>query len=195
MEASDSFKSGELEKALQLYEQCAFLLKQTTDVQGVFTVLHEIAKVYETKNEYEKAIETLRKALEMAAEVGDKSEEAIASHRLGHVFYLKNEEEHAQECFNASMSQSADAGHHRCWALSRAMIGQIQIDRGMMHEGIGMMIDALVILTIDKAQEGQNLAEHIKSFGQRLGKEVLRKIALSRTDNKTVLKLLLRDRP
>lgn len=138
-------------------------------------------------------LQCLEDCLKLANQLDEGHDRAVALHRIGHVHYLKGDDAHAFEAFSKSMRQSADAKDYRGWALSRAMIGEIQSTQGDLTRGIGLLIEALNVLFEINADERHQLLEHIRTLGKKTERNSFERIVIANTDNRKILDELLHE--
>jgi len=112
---------GDVEQALEYYEQSLILRKQIGDSSGMAEGMNNVAQAYEYLGDVMKSFEYLEKSMEISESIGDMKQVALVSNNLS-VFYQKNHEapkalEQAQRALALYRSPEVNFAHGEVQAL------------------------------------------------------------------------------
>jgi tetratricopeptide (TPR) repeat protein len=123
-------QQGELERAVQHFDEAKTLFTQARDERGIAAALDDIGKVKWLRGEYEEALGCCREALGRRRQLGDLRSIALSLSNIGRVHHDSGEFKTALSCF------------HEALVLRRELDdkpGEIRSlwDLGRVHEALG----------------------------------------------------------
>ncbi|MEG4424610.1 MULTISPECIES: tetratricopeptide repeat protein [unclassified Microcoleus] len=175
-QGNEQLNSGELQKALETYQQVLEIRRKIGDRPGEGEVLHKIGVVYHRLSQYHQAVEFYQKALEVRRNLGDRTGEAATLHNLGDVYRLLGQYQQALEVLQQALAIRQEFN-------DRAGVGNTLNHLGAVYQQMGDYYRALEFyqkaLTIsreerDRAGEGHalvnlgiiygNLGEYVRAL-------------------------------
>ena len=164
-DAQVAIDGEQYEEARSALESLLPLLEQTGDRSGQIRVLDELGQVHELLGDLPSARFSFESALQRApADCGPTRLRLL--HRLAHA-WRPSDPARAQALFRQCADLADSLGDPRAAALSRAMIGQIEITSGDPAGGMTRLLAALVELPPD-APERSHLIEHAAYLSEQL---------------------------
>jgi tetratricopeptide (TPR) repeat protein len=90
---------GDLNRALELYEESLHIREQVGDLQGKGATLSMMSNVFWERKEYDQAETLMREAVEIAQKVGDAQGIAISTIKLGQLLQARGNIENAKKLY------------------------------------------------------------------------------------------------
>lgn len=171
--AQDAIASEQFEQARSALESLLPLLVQADDRPGQIRVLDELGQVHELLGDLANARRSYESALERLP-VDSGSTRVLLLHRLAHACRPSNPTR-SRVLFLECASLADALGDRRAAALSRAMVGQIDITSGDSEGGMTLLLTALVDLPPDAA-ERSHLIEHAAYLSEQLPRSVFQRL-------------------
>jgi tetratricopeptide (TPR) repeat protein len=127
---------GELEKALEYYEQALKLHEELGRKEGMAANYGNMGLVYWIKGELEKALEYYERALELDEELGRKEGMAIQFGNIGIVYQFKGELEKALEYYERALELDEELGRKEGIAIQLGNIGIVYKHKGELEKAL-----------------------------------------------------------
>jgi tetratricopeptide (TPR) repeat protein len=138
---------GELDKALNSFQDALKIAKEIGDRRGEATDLGNIGLIYRAKGELDKALKSLQDALKIAKEIGVRQGEASALNNIGLIYSDKGELDKALKYHQDSLKIHKEIGDRQGEASVLNNIGIIYSDKGELDKALKSLQDALFIVT------------------------------------------------
>jgi tetratricopeptide (TPR) repeat protein len=150
---------GQVEKAIEYYEQALVISKETGDRRGEGTHLGNLGSAYGDLGQVEKAIEYYEQALVISKETGDRRSEGTHLGNLGSAYSHIGQVEKAIEYYEQALVISEETGDRRGEGTHLGNLGSAYSDLGQVEKAIEYYEQALVISkeTGDRRGEGAHL--------------------------------------
>lgn len=130
-------RTGKLDEALNLYNECLAVRKSVDDKEGITAVLDNIGIVYKKQGDFDKALEILFNNLKLKEELGDEFSMSTSFNNIGNLYLKKGDHELALEYFNKSLELDRKYG-------DKSGVGSVLSNIGIVyyHEGnLALAID------------------------------------------------------
>ncbi|MBW2637871.1 MAG: tetratricopeptide repeat protein, partial [Deltaproteobacteria bacterium] len=162
---------GQVEKAIEYYEQALVISKEIGDRQGEGNHLGNLGNAYINLGQVEKAIEYYEQALVISKEIGDRQGEGIWLGNLGNAYRNLGQVEKAIEYHEQALVISKEIGDRRGEGKHLGNLGNAYGDIGQVEKAIESYEQALVISKEigDRRGEGKrlgNLGNTYRNLGQ-----------------------------
>jgi len=172
-DAQDAIANEQYEQARSGLESLVPLLEQAGDRLGQIRVLDELGQIHELLGDLASARRSYESAMQRLAADSD-STRVLLLHRLAHA--CRPSDPAQSRALFLECAALADAlGHRRAAALSRAMVGQIDITSGDGEGGMTRLLTALIDLPPD-APERTHLIEHAAYLSEQLPRSVFQRL-------------------
>lgn len=114
--------NGEMEPALQAYQQALYRYEQQHDRAAIAETLGEIGNLCQTLNRIEAAAVAYRRMADLCAQLGDGRGEEASRNKLAHVLIqLRQHDEARKELYRASECNLPESPTARNWAIRRGL--------------------------------------------------------------------------
>ena len=90
------YESGELDKALDIYNNTLKKAEELNNMDGISACLNDIATIYETNGNYKKALSFYKRSLKIREEFDNKKEIASTLSNIGTLYYVQGDYNNAQ---------------------------------------------------------------------------------------------------
>ena len=174
--AQDAIASEQYETARSALQSLLPLLEKACDLAGQVRLLDELGHVHELLGDLASARRSYESALQRLT-AGSRDARLRLLHRLAHAC-RPSDPAQSRALFLECAALADTLGDRRAAALSRAMIGQIDITSGEPDGGMARLLAALVELPID-APERTHLIEHAAYLGEQLTEGLFRQLLVS----------------
>ena len=153
------FNTGQLQEALQTFDQALSIFKAIGDREMKGTVLNNIGLVYRTLGQYPQALKYYEQALVIANEVGDKAGVGTTLGNIGEVYRNQGQYPQALKYYEQALSIAKDVGDKTGEGMVLNNIGTAYFNLGQYSQALQYYSLALIIdkKTGDKASEGITL--------------------------------------
>ena len=101
---------GNLEDALECYEQSLAIQQEIGDKSGEGTTLNNISQIYDARGDYETALRYLEQSLAIRQEIGDKSGEGRTLNNISQIFKARGDYETALRYLEQSLAIQQEIG-------------------------------------------------------------------------------------
>ncbi|HLM98400.1 MAG TPA: tetratricopeptide repeat protein [Bryobacteraceae bacterium] len=121
-------QQGDIERALDLLQECLEILDRIGDVQGKAPALHQMAGVIATQGDIERALQLWQQSLEIEERIGDVKGKAATLHQMAGVIATQGDIERALQLWQQSLEIEERIGdvlgkaatlHQMAWAIAR----------------------------------------------------------------------------
>ena len=136
---------GEVEKAIEYYEQVLVIAEKIEDRQSEGTALGSLGSAYSDQDEVEKAIRYYKQALGIAREIGDRQNEGAWLGNLGLIYYSLDEVEKAIEYHEQALMIVREIGGRLNEGVELGNLGLAYSDLGEVEKAIRYYKQALGI--------------------------------------------------
>ncbi|NET26163.1 tetratricopeptide repeat protein [Okeania sp. SIO1I7] len=148
--ATQQFQNGELESALETWQQVLEIRNQQGDRFHISSTLYSIATIYKQQYKYQQALEYYQQALEIRQQLGDQDLIAATLHNIGTVYYHLSQYPQALESLNQALVIRQQLGDRT--AISRTLneIAIIYDTQGRYSQSLEFYQEALKIAKQEK---------------------------------------------
>ncbi|MGD1804936.1 CHAT domain-containing protein [Dapis sp. BLCC M126] len=178
-QAKQQLENGELETALQTWQQLLDIHTQKGDRLNISITLYSIASIYQQLEQYEKALENYQQALEIRQQLGDtdrtsvplREQIAATLHSIGTVYYHLSQYPQALASLNKALKISRQLEDTAAISSTLNEIGVIYDRQGKYPKAIEFYEEALEMAK--KEKENVNFTEILSNLGlvnSRLGR-------------------------
>ena len=136
---------GEVERAIEHYEQALVISREIGDRRGEGADLGNLGQAYAALGEVERAIEHHEQALAISREIVDRRGEGSHLGNLGNAYAVLGEVERAIEHYEQALVISREIGDRRNEGISLGNLGQAYAILGEVERAIEHYEQALVI--------------------------------------------------
>jgi tetratricopeptide (TPR) repeat protein len=137
------YHSGELDKALEYYEEALKLEGELERKEGITKAYGNIGNVYIIRGELDKALEYYGKALKLNEELGRKKGLAADLGDIGIVYQIKGELDKALEYYEKALKLDEELGRKEGLAADLGNIGNVYQIRGELDKALEYYEEAL----------------------------------------------------
>ncbi len=146
---------GELNKALDYFQQALGIYREVVDKLGEADTLHDIGSIWKTRGELDTALDYYQKALPMQRIVGDKSGEATTLNDIGSIWSQRGESNKSLDYFQQASLIYLEIGNKLGEATTLNNIGGIWDTRGDLGQALDYYEQALSIHREVGAKSGE----------------------------------------
>lgn len=149
---------GNLDNALEHYEQSLAIMKEIGDKSGEGTTLNNISTIYRAHGDYETALKYLQQSLHITKEIGDKSGEGTTLNNISQIYDARGDYETALEYLRQSLTIMKEIGDRKglCATL---------FNMGLIHARNEAMDDAMdAWITVYKMAKQMDLAQGLDAL-------------------------------
>jgi tetratricopeptide (TPR) repeat protein len=154
---------GQVEKAIEYYEQALVITKEIGDRRGDGNHLGNLGLAYSLLGQVEKAIEYYEKALVIAKEIGDRQGEGNDLGNLGNAYSLLGQVEKAIEYYEKALVIAKEIGDRRGEGNRLGNLGNAYINLKRVEKAIEYYEQALVIAKEIGDRRGEGI--HLGNLG------------------------------
>ncbi len=151
--------SGELEDALEFYQQSLAIYQEIDNRAAEGTILSNISGVYQARGDYETALKYLEQSLDIYRKVGDRAGEGTTLNNISGVYQARGEYDTALKYLEQSLDIHREVGDRAGEGATLNNISQIYKARGDYDTALKYLEQSLVIRREigDRAGEGTTL--------------------------------------
>ncbi|MFX0062406.1 MAG: tetratricopeptide repeat protein [Candidatus Hermodarchaeota archaeon] len=154
---------GELEQALQYYQQSLALFEELGNKQDIAYSLNNIGKVYWHIGDFDRVLDYYQQSLALFEELGNKKDIAGSFHNIGVIYWRKGEFDKALEYYQRSLAIKEKYASKEDIALSFNNIGVIFWHKGDLDQALDYFEQSL---TIQKEfSEDRDIAACLNNIG------------------------------
>jgi CHAT domain-containing protein/tetratricopeptide (TPR) repeat protein len=137
------YNLGELQKALDYYNQALTPRRAAGDGVGEAKTLNNIGNVYSILGEQQKALDYYKQVLPLLRAVGNRAGEASTLNNIGIVYSALGEKRKALDHYNQALPLWRAVGDRAGEAMTLSNIGNVYWDLGVKQKALGYFNQAL----------------------------------------------------
>ncbi|GIV93361.1 MAG: hypothetical protein KatS3mg056_2070 [Chloroflexus sp.] len=134
---------GDLDQALELYQQSLDLTDRLGDVQGKAATLHQMANVFVTRGDLDQALELYQQSLDLFDRLGDVKGKAATLHAMAHVFVTRGDLDQALELYQQSLDLKDRLGDVQGKAATLHQMANVFVTRGDLDQALELYQQSL----------------------------------------------------
>ena len=134
---------GDLDRALQLYQESLQLLEQLGDKQGKAASLSNMAQVFLTRGDLDRALQLYQESLQLLEQLGDKQGKAASLHQMAQVFLTRGDLDRALQLYQESLQLLEQLGDKQGKAASLSNMAQVYLTRGDLDRALQLYQESL----------------------------------------------------
>jgi len=139
------YRLGDLDTALNIYNNVEYKFEKKGNNRGVAVVLHAIGVIHQVQGNYEEAMKKYNQSLKMKEELGDKGGIASTLHQLGMIHQKQGNYEEAVKKYNQALKIEEELGDKSGIASTLHQIGNVYQDQGNYEEAVKKYTQSLKI--------------------------------------------------
>jgi tetratricopeptide (TPR) repeat protein len=150
---------GNLDNALEHYEQCLAIQQEIGDKSGEGKTLNNISHIYYFRGDYDTALNYLKQSLAIQEEIGDKSGEGETLIHISHIYYCRGDYDTALTYMKQSLAIQEKIGDKSGKGKTLNNISHIYYFRGDYDTALNYLKQSLAIQQEigDKSGKGETL--------------------------------------
>ncbi len=121
---------GDLDQALEYYEQSLALYEESGNRQGIAAALNGLGSVFKQKGDLDRALDFYKRSLVLQEEIGDKLNIAKALNNIGLTYENQGELDRTMEYFQRSLTLLEESGQMYVFAVVLLNISILYYRRG-----------------------------------------------------------------
>ena len=138
--------NGDLDRALQLYEESLALKEQLGDKQGKAASLHQMAAVFLTRGDLDRALQLYEESTELSEQLGDKKGKAASLSNMAQVFLTRGDLDRALQLYEESLALLEQLGDKKGKAASLHQMAAVFLTRGDLDRALQLYEESLALL-------------------------------------------------
>ena len=138
-------QKGELNEALQLFEEAGQRLEALGDRRSRAVTLGDIARIKVSKGDVDEALTLHEEMLEVFASLGDRRERAVTLGDIARIKVDKGDVDEALKLHEEAMEVYASLGDRRSRAVTLGDIARIKVDKGDVDEALKLHEERLEV--------------------------------------------------
>jgi tetratricopeptide (TPR) repeat protein len=164
---------GDLDGAMQLYQQSLEIKERLGDLRGKAATLHQMANVLVTRGDLDGAMELYRQVLENVERLGDLKGKAATLHQMANVLVTRGDLDGAMRLYQQSLELEERLGDLKGKAITLGMMGQVLWAQGKHGEAIASLWSGLKLLRQLKIepQIQEAMASTLAGWREQMGAE------------------------
>jgi DNA-binding NtrC family response regulator/tetratricopeptide (TPR) repeat protein len=155
---------GELQPALDSFNELLDISQQIGFEQGERTALNELAGVYGLKGEFGEALAYYQLCLKANTKAGDARGRAISLYNIGWTLAAMGRWAEATQSFHRSIALCEERGLYNPLAAARMALGELSLKRSD-YENAALMFRAVVEEEQEKQNSGRMYREAVSNLG------------------------------
>lgn len=149
------WNNGQLDEALNYYQQALVVYRKTGDRWGEVKVLGNLGVIYQARGQLDEALKNYRQTLKIDREIGNKPGEANDLINLGNIYYSKNQLDEALKHYQPAIGICRKMGKELKESQLLSSLGVIYQAKGQLDEALKYQKEALTIDRKIKNQLGE----------------------------------------
>jgi DNA-binding NtrC family response regulator/tetratricopeptide (TPR) repeat protein len=155
---------GELQRALQCFEESLQLSRQTGFGEGEQSALNQLAGVHALQGETERALACYRQCLEVSVRTGDMHGRAIDLYNIGWTLESMGRWAEATERFHRTIALCEEHRFRDLLLAARMALGELSLKRSD-YDSAALRFSAVIEAEREARHSGQLLREAISNLG------------------------------
>ncbi|MFX0092154.1 MAG: tetratricopeptide repeat protein, partial [Candidatus Hodarchaeota archaeon] len=156
-------QKGELDLALQYYQQTLAVDQALDNKEGIATSLNNIGAIYRVKGDLDLALECLNQSLILREKIGNKQDIARSLNNIGNIYRQEGNMNLALEYYQQSLELFKELGNKQEIAGSFNNIGNVYREKGDIN--LALESHQLSLAEREKIGNEQEIAESLKNLG------------------------------
>ena len=199
--ATQQLENGELETALQTFQQLLDIQTQQSDRDSgtdfyrlnISSTLYSIATIYQQLQQYQEALEHYQQALAIRQQLGDRDQIAATLHSIGTVYYHLSQYPQALASLNQALKMRRQLGDTNAIGRTLNQIGVIYDRQGKYPKALEFYQEALEMAKKEKDSTNRNaILSNIGLVNSRLGRyeqaiDFYRQVLQNNPSNKAIV--------
>ena len=136
---------GQMEQAIELYQQSLAITKQIGNVQSQASTLHQMGDLYQTQGKMKQAIELYQQSLAITEQIGNVQGKATTLHQMAGIYANKGQVEQAINLYQQSLAITEQIGDVKMKSNILAGIAMIYANQGQVEQAIDLCQQSLAI--------------------------------------------------
>jgi predicted ATPase/DNA-binding XRE family transcriptional regulator len=133
-----AFGKGDLERAVELFEESLALYRESGDEGGAAIVMVQLGQIARTRGEHGRAVALSDEGLALSRKLDDRMGAAIALNTLGCVERQRGDAESAVTRHEESLALFGELGHDRAIAYTLTNLGLAALERGEFERALAL---------------------------------------------------------
>ncbi|MDX9833384.1 MAG: tetratricopeptide repeat protein, partial [Anaerolineae bacterium] len=134
---------GDLDQALQRYEEAAALAQAEENPGEYGAILHQMALVYLTRGDLDRALALYRESLQLYEQLGDKKGKAASLHEMAEVYLTRGDLDRALALYQESLQLKEQLGDKQGKAASLHQMAEVYLTRGDLDRALALYQESL----------------------------------------------------
>ncbi len=155
---------GSYQQALECFEECLKLSRETAFEQGEQSALNQLAGTYGLRGQSSKALECYRQCLEASSKAGDVFGRAIHLHNIGWTLVSMGRWTEATEYFHRTIALCEEHGFRDLLLTAQMSLGELSLKRSD-YENATLMFSAVIEAERETRHSGRLLREALSNLG------------------------------
>jgi len=150
---------GELDEALELYEECLKINREIGDRADEAVILNNISQAYNARGDYDKALEYLEESRKISREIGNRSGDGATLNNMAAIAHTQGDDDIALSYLEESLKIRRETGDRAGEGRTLNNISQIYKARGDYETALRYLEESLPIRCEvgDRAGEAKTL--------------------------------------
>lgn len=148
------YSLGNIDQAINIYQQCLDLFKQEESLQGMSDVWNNLALMYTEQGNYPKALESFHKSLSHEEQQGNQANMIQTLNNIGIIYDRQGDLEKAFHQYQRAWELAKELEDERLMDIARYNIASIHVDEENYKEAIRLAEQSLVFREASKNQNG-----------------------------------------
>ena len=163
-------RRGEVESALQYYDDAVHIQEDVGDLVGVANTLSNLGYIYSNQDDTINALAYYHRALKIQLEIGDKGGQANSYNNVGAIYFKLGKLDSALISFQNSFANYEALNSKKGMAHAYNNIGQIMVSKGDFEVGLQYYLDCLKMREeLDHKSGIANVTTNIASVYEDMG--------------------------
>ncbi|MFW9992462.1 MAG: tetratricopeptide repeat protein [Candidatus Odinarchaeota archaeon] len=130
------FKKGDLDSALELYQQSIAIIENTDDKGSLATIYGNIGIVYDEKGDLKLALDFKQRALALYEKSGNRRKISWLLNSIGNIYRDKGELEQALDHYSRSLAIEEELGNKKYIGIAIGNIAIIHAEKGDLDKAL-----------------------------------------------------------
>ena len=136
---------GQVDKALQLYQQALDILERIGDEQGKSATFHEMAYIFLQRGQVDKALQLYQQALDILERIGDEQGKSATFHEMAYIFLQRGQVDKALQLYQQALDIKERIGDEKGKSATFHSMAYIFLQRGQVDKALQLYQQALDI--------------------------------------------------
>lgn len=155
---------GDLDQALENYEQSLALYEESGNRQGIAEALNGLGTVFNLKGDRDRALDFYERSLVLKEEIGNKLDIAKSFNNIGLTYESQGELDRALEYYQRSLTLLEEIGHMYVFAVVLLNIGLVYYSRGELD--LALECYQKILTLFEEFGNKQHIAQILHNIGE-----------------------------